>query len=120
MHILLIWYLTNRGVWNGEGLTKVDHKARDCRSTTCCCGPTRLRGFRRRRAGVADRVELAAAFHRAGQWRDAEEGVVVGAAQARRAAGTQKLGHREPNLRKGKGKTSPVMEVIAWASSPWE
>jgi hypothetical protein len=86
MHILLIWYLTNRGVWNNEGLTKVDHKARDCRSTMCCCGPTRLRGFRRLRAGFADRVELAAAFHQAGRRRDAEEGVAAGAAQARRAA----------------------------------
>jgi hypothetical protein len=63
-----------------------------------------LRGFRRRRAGVADRVELAAAFHRAGRWRDAKEGVVVGATQARRPAGTQKIGRRGPNLRKGEGK----------------
>jgi hypothetical protein len=46
--------------------------------------------------------------------------VTVGAAQTRRAAGTQKLGHREPNLRKGKGKTAPAMGVISWASSPWE
>jgi hypothetical protein len=56
-----------------------------------------LRGFRRRRAGAADRVELAAAFHRVGRWRDTEEGVAVGAAQARRA----------------------VVEASGWASSPW-
>jgi hypothetical protein len=43
--------------------------------------------------------------------------IAVGATQARRATGTQKLGHRGPNLMKGEDKTAPAMEAIGWASS---